>query len=78
MMWEINQQKEESFNQSEAMFNHQGAKNEREEDEERRMRDDEVRMGRALHSHRVVQAMAQICRPSRSGNLDRSKQRRGM
>ncbi|KAB2601798.1 nuclease HARBI1 [Pyrus ussuriensis x Pyrus communis] len=35
-------------------------------------------MGRASHSRRVVQAMAQICRPSRSGNLDRSRQRRGM
>ncbi|KAB2620452.1 nuclease HARBI1 [Pyrus ussuriensis x Pyrus communis] len=35
-------------------------------------------MGRASHSHRVIQAMAQICRPSHSGNLDRSRQRRGM
>ncbi|KAB2605701.1 plant intracellular Ras-group-related LRR protein 6 [Pyrus ussuriensis x Pyrus communis] len=41
-------------------------------------RDDEVRMGRASHSRRVVQAMAHICRPSRSGNLDRSRQRRGI
>ncbi|KAB2632068.1 nuclease HARBI1 [Pyrus ussuriensis x Pyrus communis] len=42
------------------------------------MRDDEVRKGRASHSRRVIQAAAQICRPSRSGNLDRSRQRRGM
>ena len=77
-MWELDQEEEELFNQSEAMFNHQGAKNEREEDEERRRRNDEVRMGRASHSRRVIQAVTQICRPSCSGNLDRSRQRRGM
>ncbi|KAM1720697.1 hypothetical protein ACFX12_022328 [Malus domestica] len=35
-------------------------------------------MGRASHSHRVIQVVGQICRPNRSGNLDRSKQQRGM
>ena len=78
MMWEFNQEEEELFNESEATFNHQGVRNEREEDEERQMRDDVLRKGRASHSRRVIQAAAQICRPSRSGNLDRSRQRRGM
>ena len=78
MMWEFNQEEEELFNESEAMFNHQGVRNEREEDEERQMRNDEVRRGRASHSRRVIQVVAQICRPSRSGSLDRSRQRRGM
>ncbi|XP_068317164.1 uncharacterized protein [Pyrus communis] len=59
------------------MFNLQVAKNEREEDEERRKRDNEARMGRASHSCRVIQAVTQICKPSRSRNLDRSKQQRG-
>ncbi|KAM2311861.1 hypothetical protein ACFXTH_022325 [Malus domestica] len=35
-------------------------------------------MGRASHSHRVIQVVGQICKPNRSGNLDRSKQQRGM
>ncbi|KAM2409482.1 hypothetical protein TB2_027650 [Malus domestica] len=48
-----------------------------EEDEERRRRDDETRMARASHSRRVIQTVAQICRPNRSRNLDRSRQRRG-
>ena len=77
MMWELDQQEEELFNQSEGMFNLQIAQNEMEEDEERTRRDDEARMARASHSRRVNQAFAQICRPSRSGNLDRSRQRRG-
>ena len=77
MMWEIDQQEEELFNQSEGMFNLQVAQNESEEDEERRRRDDEARMARASHSRRVIQAVAQISRPSRSANLDRSRQRRG-
>ncbi|XP_068308822.1 uncharacterized protein [Pyrus communis] len=59
------------------MFNLYVATNEREEDEERRRRDDGARMGRASHSRQVIQAVAQICRPSRSRNLDRSKQQRG-
>ncbi|XP_068328149.1 uncharacterized protein [Pyrus communis] len=70
MMWEINQQEEELFNQSEGMFNLQVAQNEREEDEERRRRDDKA------HSYRVIQAVAQISRPSRSANLDRSRMER--
>ena len=78
MIWELDQEEEELFNQSKGMFNHQVAKNEREEDEERRRRDDEVRMSRASHSRRVIQAVAQICRPSHSGNLDRSRQRWGI
>ncbi|XP_068307402.1 uncharacterized protein [Pyrus communis] len=76
-MWELDQEKEELFNQSEGMFNLQVAKNEREEDEERRRRDDEARMGRASRSRQVIQAVAQIYRPSRSGNLDRSRQQQG-
>ncbi|KAM2667941.1 hypothetical protein EV2_019569 [Malus domestica] len=48
-----------------------------EEDEERRRKDDETRMARASHSRRVIQTVTQICRPSRSRNLDRSRQRRG-
>ncbi|XP_068309817.1 uncharacterized protein [Pyrus communis] len=78
MMWELDQEEEELFNQSKGMFNLQVAKNEREYDKERRRRDDEARMGRASHSRRIIQAVAQIYRPSRSGNLDRSKQRRGL
>ncbi|KAM2676601.1 hypothetical protein EV1_003253 [Malus domestica] len=74
MMWEIEQQEEELFNQSEGMFNLQVTQNEMEEDEELRRRDDEARMARASHSRRVIQAVAQISRPSRSGNLDRSRQ----
>ena len=54
MMWEIDQQEEELFNQSEGMFNLQVAQNEMEEDEERRRRDDEARMARASHSRRVI------------------------
>ena len=77
MMWELDQQEEELFNQSEGMFNLQIAQNEMEEDEERTRRDDEARMARASHSRRVIQTVAQICRPSRSRNLDRSRQRRG-
>ena len=77
MMWEIDQQEEELFNQSEGMFNLQIAQNEMEEDEERTRRDDEPRMARASHSRRVIQAVARISRPTRSGNLDRSRQRRG-
>ncbi|KAM1666470.1 hypothetical protein ACFX14_045737 [Malus domestica] len=77
MMWEIDQQKEELFNQSEGMFNLQIAENEMEEDDERRRRDDETRMARASHSRRVIQTVAQICRPNRSRNIDRSRQRRG-
>ncbi|XP_070667890.1 uncharacterized protein [Malus domestica] len=34
-------------------------------------------MARDSHSHRVIQAVAQICRPTRSKNLDRSRQQRG-
>ncbi|XP_048442484.1 uncharacterized protein LOC125478374 [Pyrus x bretschneideri] len=34
-------------------------------------------MDRASHFRRVIQAAAQICRPSCSENLDRSRQRRG-
>ncbi|XP_068328122.1 uncharacterized protein [Pyrus communis] len=59
MMWEIDQQEEELFNQSKGMFNIQVAQNEREEDEKRRRRDDEARMGRALHSRRVMILMKQ-------------------
>ncbi|KAM1882855.1 hypothetical protein ACFX13_004287 [Malus domestica] len=59
------------------MFNLQIAENEMEEYEERRRRDDETRMARASHSRRVIQTVAQICRPNHSRNLDRSRQRRG-
>ena len=65
------------FNQSEGMFNLQVAQNEMEEDDDRRRRDDEARKARASHSRGVIQAMTQICRNSRSANLDRSRQRRG-
>ena len=54
MMWEIDQQEEELFNQSEGMFNLQVAQNEMEEDEDRRMRDDEARTVRASHSRGVI------------------------
>ncbi|KAM2227416.1 hypothetical protein ACFXTI_014223 [Malus domestica] len=77
MMWEIDQQEEELFNQSEGMFNLQIAENEMEEDVERTRRDDETRMAIASHSRRVIQTVTQICRPSRSRNLDRSRKRRG-
>ncbi|KAM1446950.1 hypothetical protein ACFXTO_006101 [Malus domestica] len=59
------------------MFKRQTAQNEREEDEERRRRDDESRMARASHSHRVIQVVAQICRPSHAVNIDRDMQQRG-
>ncbi|CAN6715717.1 unnamed protein product [Malus baccata var. baccata] len=59
------------------MFNLQIAENEMEEDEERRRRDGETRMARASHSRRVIQIVAQICRPNRSRNLDRSRQQWG-
>ncbi|KAM1623656.1 hypothetical protein ACFX1S_022021 [Malus domestica] len=78
MMWEIDQEEEELFSQSKGMFNLHIAQNEKEEDEERRRRDDESRMVRDSHSRRVVQAVAQICRPTRSGNLDRTRQQRGV
>ncbi|XP_070677035.1 uncharacterized protein [Malus domestica] len=78
MMWEINQEEEELFNQFEGVLNLHIAQNEKEEDEERRRRDDEARMARDSHSHRVIQAVAQICRPTHSGNLDRYRQRRGV
>ncbi|XP_070668780.1 uncharacterized protein [Malus domestica] len=58
------------------MFNLHIAQYEKEEDEERRRRDDEARMARDSHSRRVIQAVAQICRPTNSGNLDRSRQQR--
>nr|XP_028962356.1 uncharacterized protein LOC114826399 [Malus domestica] len=77
MMWEIDQEDEELFNQSEGMFNLHIAQNEKEEDDERRMRDDEARMARDSHSRRVIQAVAHICRPTRSRNLNRSRQQRG-
>ncbi|XP_070672085.1 uncharacterized protein [Malus domestica] len=51
--------------------------NEKDEDEERRRRDDEARMARDSHSHQVIQVVAQICRPTRSENLDKSRQQRG-
>ncbi|XP_070681915.1 uncharacterized protein [Malus domestica] len=78
MMWEINQEDEYLFNQSEGMLNLHIAQNDKEEDEERRMRDDEARMARDSHSRRVIQAVAQICRPTHSGNLDRNRQQRGV
>ncbi|KAM1696169.1 hypothetical protein ACFXTN_027725 [Malus domestica] len=78
MMWEIDQEEEELFNQFEGMLNLHIAQNEKEEDEERRMRDDEARMARDSHSRRVIQVVAQICRPTRSGNLDRNRQRQGV
>ncbi|KAM1814371.1 hypothetical protein ACFX11_028043 [Malus domestica] len=78
MMWEIEQEKEELFNQSEGMFNvGDWAQNEMEEDDERRQRDDESRMAGASQSRRVVQAVAHICRPNRAVNIDRNRQRRG-
>ncbi|KAM2031647.1 hypothetical protein ACFX1X_014120 [Malus domestica] len=77
MMWEIDQQEEELFNQSEGMFNLQVTQNEMEKDEEHRRRDDKARMARTSYSRRVIQVVAQICRLSRSANLDRSRQRRG-
>lgn len=77
MMWEIDQEEEELFNQSEGMLNLYIAQNEKEEDEERRRKDDEARMASDAHSRRVVQVVARICRPTRSRNLDRDRQRRG-
>ncbi|KAB2632609.1 hypothetical protein D8674_028856 [Pyrus ussuriensis x Pyrus communis] len=76
MMWEIDQQEEELFNQSERMFNLQVAQNKREKYEESKRRDDKAKMGRASHSRRVIQTVGQICRPSHSRNLDRSRQQR--
>ncbi|XP_070681828.1 uncharacterized protein [Malus domestica] len=76
-MWEIDQQEEELFNQLEGMFNLQVAQNEMEDDKERRKKDDEARMARTSHSRRVIQAVAQICKPNYSANLDRSRPRRG-
>ncbi|KAM2321225.1 hypothetical protein ACFXTH_018045 [Malus domestica] len=78
MMWEIEQEEEELFNQSQGMFNvGDWAQNEMEEDDERRRRDDESRMAGASQSRRVVQAVAHICRPNRAVNIDRNRQRRG-
>ncbi|XP_070681735.1 uncharacterized protein [Malus domestica] len=34
-------------------------------------------MARASYSRRVIQVVAQICRPSRAVNIDRDRQRRG-
>ncbi|XP_070678896.1 uncharacterized protein [Malus domestica] len=74
MLWEIEEQENELFKQGEEMFNLQVTQNEMEdkEDEKHRMRDEEARSQRASHSYRVIQALAQIYRPSRSTNLDRS------
>ncbi|KAM2710264.1 hypothetical protein EV2_047843 [Malus domestica] len=78
MMWEIEQEEEELFNQSQGMFNvGDWGQNEMEEDDERRRRDDESRMAGASQSRRVVQAVAHICRPNRAVNIDRNRQRRG-
>ncbi|KAM1367032.1 hypothetical protein TB2_000508 [Malus domestica] len=77
MMWEIDQEEEELFNQYEGIFNLHIAQKEEDEDEEWRIRDDEARMARDSHSRRVIQAVAKICRPTRSRNLDRSRQQRG-
>ncbi|XP_070662446.1 uncharacterized protein [Malus domestica] len=60
------------------MFNLHIAQNEKEDDKERRRRDDEARMARDSHSRRVIQVVAQICRPTRFRNLDRSRQQRGV
>ncbi|XP_068319632.1 uncharacterized protein [Pyrus communis] len=62
------------------MFNLQVAQNEMEEekDEERRRRDDKARSQRVSHSRRVIQVVTQICRPSRSSNIDRRRQQRGL
>ncbi|KAM1185054.1 hypothetical protein ACFX2G_014702 [Malus domestica] len=35
-------------------------------------------MARDSHSRRVIQVVAQICRPTRSGNLDKNRQRQGV
>ena len=80
MLWEIDEQEKELFKQGEEMFNLQVGENEmeEEEDEERRRRDDKARSQRASHSRQVIQVVAQISRPSRSTNIDRSRQRRGM
>ncbi|XP_070679895.1 uncharacterized protein [Malus domestica] len=51
---------------------------EEDEDKKRRRRDDEARSQIASHSRRVIQVVAQISRPSRSANIDRSRQRRSM
>ena len=79
MLWEIDEQEKELFKQGEEMFNLQVGENEREEDEdeERRRRDDEARSQRISYSRRVIQAVAQISRPNRSANIDRSRQQRG-
>ncbi|KAM1184508.1 hypothetical protein ACFX2F_014007 [Malus domestica] len=78
MMWEIDQEEEELFNQSEGMFNvGDWAQNEMEEDDERRRRDDKSRMTGSSQFRRVVQAVAHICRPNRAMNIDRNRQRRG-
>jgi len=79
MLWETKEQEKELFKQRDKMFNLQVAKNEmeEEEDEKHKRRDDEARSQRASHSPRVIEAVAQICRPSRSANIDRSRQRRG-
>ncbi|KAM0976574.1 hypothetical protein ACFX2C_019476 [Malus domestica] len=78
MLWEIDEQEKKLFKQKEEMFNPQVGENEMEEDEdedeERRRRDDEARSQRASHSHRVIQVVAQISRPSRSANIDISRQ----
>ncbi|KAM1180390.1 hypothetical protein ACFX2G_019864 [Malus domestica] len=76
MLWEIDEQEKKLFKQKEEMFNPQVGENEIEEDEdeERRRRYDEARSQRASHSHRVIQVVAQISRPSRSANIDRSRQ----
>ncbi|KAM1316579.1 hypothetical protein ACFX2F_020193 [Malus domestica] len=76
MLWEIDEQEKELFKQWEEMFNLQVGENEmdEDEDEERRMRDDEARSQRASHFHRIIQPVAQISRPSRSANIDRSRQ----
>ncbi|KAM2766222.1 hypothetical protein COP1_022157 [Malus domestica] len=60
------------------MLNLHIAQNEKKKDEERRKRDDKARMARDSHSRRVIQAVAQICMPTCSRNLDRNRKRRGV
>ncbi|XP_070681837.1 uncharacterized protein [Malus domestica] len=49
---------------------------EEDEDEERKKRDDEARSQRASHSRRVIQDVAQICRPRYFANIDRIRMER--
>ncbi|KAM1024407.1 hypothetical protein ACFX2C_037694 [Malus domestica] len=72
MMWEIDQQEEELFNQSEGMSNLQVAQNKMEDDEERRRRDDEDAFGAMglLPKQKIIVALRMLAYGASADQVD--------